>query len=75
MCHHLVDILTEFVGIKMGHNFIKDARGAIWTAPMTSSKTPLVMRLPATVGLPGLTFEPLLGIDLALAQRVGGQTW
>ena len=28
---------------------------------------------PATVGLPGLTFEPLLGIDLALAQRVGGQ--
>ena len=28
-CHHLMDILAQLVGIKVGHDFIKDFRGAI----------------------------------------------
>jgi hypothetical protein len=72
--HHLVDILTEFVGIKMGHNFIEDARGAILHRADDIEQDAAGDATPATVGLPGLTFEPLLGIDLALAQRAGGQT-
>src|SRR5215475_166764 len=72
--HHLVDILTEFVGIKMGHNFIENARGAILHRADDIEQDAADDATPATVALPGLTFEPLLGIDLALAQRAGGQT-
>lgn len=72
--HHLVNILTEFVGIKMGHDFIEDARGAILHRADDIEQDAAGDATPATVGLPGLTFEPLLGIDLALAQRVSGQT-
>ena len=72
--HHLVDILTEFVGIKMGHNFIEDARGTLRHRADDIEQDAAGEATPATVGLPSLTFEPLLGIDLALAQRAGGQT-
>jgi hypothetical protein len=27
--HHLMDVLAEFLGIKMGHNFIEDFGGAV----------------------------------------------
>src|SRR5215475_4485459 len=71
---HLLDILTEFVGIKMGHNFIEDARGAILHRADDIEQDAARDATPATVGLPGLTFEPLLGIDVALAQGADGQT-
>jgi hypothetical protein len=28
-CHHLMDILAQLVGSKVGHDFIKDFRGAL----------------------------------------------
>jgi hypothetical protein len=71
--HHLVDILTEFVGIKMGHDFIEDARGAVLHRPHDIEQYPAGDATPAAVPLPGLAFEAFLGIDLALAQRAGRQ--
>ncbi len=72
--HHLVDILTEFVGIKVGHDFIEDARGAVLYGADDIEQYPAGDATPAAVVLPGLTFEAFLGIDLALAQWAGGQT-
>ena len=71
---HLVEILTECVGIKMGHNCIEDARGAILHRADDIEQAAAGEAPPATIGPPGLTCEPLLGIDVALAQRAGGQT-
>jgi hypothetical protein len=28
-CHHLMDILAQLLGIKVGHDFIQDFRGPI----------------------------------------------
>jgi hypothetical protein len=71
--HHLVDLLTEFVGIKMGHDFIEDARRAVLHGPNDIEQHPAGDAAPAAIPLPGLAFEALLGVDLALAQRAGGQ--
>jgi len=71
--HHLVDILTEFVGINMGHEFIEDAGGTVLHGPNDIEQHAAGDATPVAVALPGLTFETLLGIDLALAQRTGGQ--
>ena len=70
--HHLVEILTEFVGIKVGHEFIEDVRGAVLHRPHDMEQHAAGDTTPAAVALPGLTFETLLGIDLALTQRAGG---
>jgi hypothetical protein len=71
--HHLVDVLTEFVGIKMGHDLIEDARSAVLHRPHDIEQHAAGDATPAAIPLPGLAFEALLGIDLALAQRAGGQ--
>ena len=71
---HWVDVLTEFVGIKLGHEFIEDARGAVLHRPHDMEQHPTGDATPAAVALPGLAFETLLGVDLPLAQRAGGQT-
>ena len=67
--HHLVDILTEFVGIKMGHKFIEDARGTVLHGPHDMEQHTASDTTPAAVALPGLTFETFLDIDLALTQQ------
>lgn len=72
--HHLMDILTKFVGIEMGHDFIEDARGSVLYSADDIEQDPAGDATPAAVRLPGLTFEAFLGIDLALAQWAGGQT-
>ena len=71
--HHLMDILTEFVGIEMGHDLIEDARGTVLYGADDIEQYPAGDATPAAVLLPGLTFEAFLGVDLALAQRTGGQ--
>jgi hypothetical protein len=71
--HHLVDVLTEFVGIKVGHDFIEDARGAILYRPYDIEQDATADATPAAVVPPGLAFETLLGVDLALAQGAGRQ--
>jgi len=72
--HHLMDILPEFVGIKVRHDFIEDARGAVLDRTDDIEQDATGDAAPAPVLQPGLAFEPLLGIDLALAQRASGQT-
>ena len=71
--HHLMDILTEFVGIEMGHDFVEDARGPVLYSADDIEQDPAGNATPAAVLLPRLTFEALLGVDLALAQGAGGQ--
>jgi hypothetical protein len=41
--HHLMEILTPLLGIKVGHNFILEV--PYWTAPITLSNTPRGIRL------------------------------
>jgi hypothetical protein len=67
-----MDILTEFVGIKMGCDFIEDAGGAILHRANDIEQDATANATPAAVLLPGLAFETLLGVDLALAQRADG---
>jgi hypothetical protein len=43
--HHLMEILAPLLGIKAGHNFIEDFRGAILDRPITLSNTPRGIRL------------------------------
>ena len=43
--HHLMDILAQFLGIKMGDDFIEHFGGAILDSADDQSSTPLVIRL------------------------------
>ena len=43
--HHLMEILAQLLGIKMGDDFIEDFEVPYCTAPRTESSTPLVMWL------------------------------
>ena len=55
--HHLIDILTEFVGIEMGHDFVEDARGPVLYSADDIEQDPAGNATPAAVLLPRLTFE------------------
>ncbi len=71
--HHLMEIWTAFVRIKMGRDFIEDAGAAIRHGPHDIEQDATGDATPAVILLSGLAFETLLGMDLALAQRAGGQ--
>lgn len=71
--HHLVDVVAEFDGIKMGHDFIEDPGGAVLNGPDDIEQDATGDPTPAAVLLPDLAFEALLGVDLALAQGASGQ--
>jgi hypothetical protein len=71
--HHLMEILTACVGIDMGHDCREDARGTVLDGADAIESYPAGEATPAAVLLPGLTFEALLGVDVALAYGSGGQ--
>ena len=66
--HHLMEILAEFVGIKMGHDFIEDTRGAILDRANDVEQHAAGDPTPGTIALPGLACEGFCPFDLARAQ-------
>src|SRR5919201_2359799 len=66
--HHLMDILTEFLGIEVGHDFIEDFRGAILDGADDAEQHPAGDAAPGAILPPRLAFERFLAFDLALAQ-------
>jgi hypothetical protein len=71
--HHWMDILTELVGIKVGHDFIENPGGAILHRTDDIEQDATGNATPATALLPGLAFETLLSVDLALTQGAHGE--
>jgi hypothetical protein len=71
--HHLMDILAQLLGIKVRHDFIEDAGGAVLHGANDRQQHAAGDAAPGTITQPGLTFEALLPFDLALAQRPCGE--
>jgi hypothetical protein len=67
--HHLMDILTQLLGIEMGHNFIEDFGGAILDGTYDAEQYPAGDAAPRALVDPALAFEAFLLFDLALTQR------
>src|SRR5262245_19872269 len=67
--HDLMEILAQLLGIKVGHKFIEDFRGAILDRPNDTEQHAAGDATPRAIADPRLAFEGLLAIDLTLAQR------
>src|SRR5688572_14763257 len=52
--HDLVDILPEFLSIKVGHEFVEDARGAVLDRADDMHQDPTRDAAPGAIGLPDL---------------------
>ena len=66
--HHLMHILAQLLGIKVGHDFIKDFGGAILDRPNDTEQYAAGDTAPGAILQPRLAFEGLLAFALALAQ-------
>jgi hypothetical protein len=66
--HHLMHRLAQLLGIKVGHDFIKDFGGAILDRPNDTEQYAAGDTAPGAILQPRLAFEGLLAFDLALAQ-------
>src|SRR4029453_18315302 len=62
--HDLMDILAQLLGIKVGHNFIKDFRGAILDRANDAEQYSTGHAAPTAITHPGLAFEALVAFDL-----------
>ncbi len=69
----LMDILAEFLRIKMGHDFIEDARRSILDGANDAEQHPAGDATPGAIAPPDLAFERLVPFDLTVAQGAGGQ--
>src|SRR5712691_1213469 len=67
--HHLMQILASLLGIKVGHDFIKNFGGAILDGPNDTEQHAVGDTAPGAMAYPRLAFEGLLAFDLTLAQR------
>src|SRR6266568_52889 len=67
--HHLMEILTQLPGIKVGHDFIEDFGGTILDSPNDIQQHTARDTAPGTIAYPPVAFEGLLACDLTLAQR------
>ncbi len=67
--HHLMPILASLLGIKVGHDFIKDFGGAVLDGPNDTEQHTAGDTAPGAMADPRLAFEGLLAFDLTLAQR------
>ncbi|PON13831.1 hypothetical protein C2W62_32280 [Candidatus Entotheonella serta] len=65
--HDLVKILTEFIGIKMGHDFIEHTRGTVLHGTDDIEQHTAGDAAPTAVLEPGLALKSLLGVNLILA--------
>jgi len=66
--HHLMDILPQLLGIKVGHDFIEDFGGPILDRTNDAEQHPTGDAAPGTILHPCLAFAGLLTFDLTLAQ-------
>ena len=71
--HHLMDILAQLLGIKVGHDFIEDFGGAILDRANDAEQHAAGDAAPGAIAYPRLAFEGLLAFDLTLAQRACGE--
>jgi hypothetical protein len=67
--HHLVNILPQLLGIKVGHDFIEDLGCPILDRPQDTEQHAAGDTAPRAILHPRLAFEGLLAFDLTLAQR------
>lgn len=72
--HDLREILTEFLGVKMRHNLIEDARRAILDRPDNAEQDATGDAAPGAILRPRLALEAFFAFDVALAQGTDGQT-
>ena len=66
---HVMEILASLLGIKVGHDFIKDFGGAILDRPQDTEQHAVGETAPGAITDPRLACEGLLTFDLTLAQR------
>jgi len=67
--HDLMEILAQFLGIKMRHNFREDPRRAILDGSHDAEQDAARDAAPGVVTQPGLACERLFPFDLTLTQR------
>src|SRR5215467_10633421 len=73
-CHHLMEILAQFLGIEMGDDFREDFGGAILHCAEDREQYPTGDAAPGAVAQPGLAFQGLLTFDWTLTQRTERET-
>jgi hypothetical protein len=66
--HHLVQILTQLLGIKVRHDFIEDFGGPLVDGADDAEQHTAGDAAPRTILQPRLTFEAFCAFDVALAQ-------
>ena len=66
--HHLMEILAQFLGIKMRHDFIEDFRGPILDGPDDAEQHAAGDAAPRAILHPRLAFETFFTLDLTLTQ-------
>ena len=71
--HHLMEILAQFLGIKMGHDVLENFGGPILDSPHDTQQHTARDPAPGARAHPRLAFEGLLAFDLTLAQRAYGE--
>ena len=71
--HHLMDILTKLLGIKVRHDFIADFRSAILDGADDAEQHAIRDATPRAVLQPRLPFATFCLFNLALAQWAYGQ--
>jgi hypothetical protein len=69
----VMDILTQLLGSKVGHDFREDARRPLVDSANDTAHHALRHTTPRTSVQPGLAFEGLLAFDVAVAQGPCGQ--
>jgi hypothetical protein len=71
--HDLMDILAQFLGIKMGHDLIEDPRRAILDRPDNAEQDAAGDATPGAILGPRLAFKRLCPFDLRVTQWTGQQ--
>jgi hypothetical protein len=71
--HHLMEILAQLLGIKMGDDFIEDFGGAILDGANDAEQYPTGDAAPGARADPRLAFERLFTSDLTLAEWTQGE--
>ena len=71
--HDLMEILAQFLGIKMRYDFIEDFGGAILDRANDAEQHAAGDAAPGAIRQPRWAFEGLLAFDLTLAQRACGE--
>ena len=67
--HDVREILAQFLGIKVGHDFREDLRGPLLDRADDAQQDTTGEATPRAIADPRLAFERLLAVALPLAQR------